>query len=95
VSGFVQSPTDSKRSKNALGFLAMRMLIEDDGTFEIVVIKIVRVQQGEKQNFEMDTVEGQNNIATKGVMDAVRSIAFLIFGVSQIASLLLGNGSHL
>lgn len=73
----------------------MRMLIEDDGTFEIVVIKIVRVQQGEKQNFEMDTVEGQNNIATKGVMDAVRSIAFLIFGVSQIASLLLGNGSHL
>lgn len=72
----------------------MRFMIEDDGTIEIIEVKIVRVRNGDNLTLKSVNETRKNNITTEKFLNVVRLGSLAILGVAQLAIMFAGLGNH-
>lgn len=67
----------------------MRLMLEDDGTIEIIEVKIVRVRGRDGQALKSAQTQ-TNNINTGKSLSVVRMGSAVVLSVAQLAVLLAG-----
>lgn len=65
----------------------MRLLLEDDGSIEVIVIEI-HVREGGNNLSALKNTHKENSITVMKVIDAVRVVSFGLFGFGQLAYVL-------